>query len=61
MTALKVNGNYDYLLDMKIHSLTLEKINDLEEKVKKINIELVSLKETTTESMWISELLSLEF
>jgi DNA topoisomerase-2 len=60
-SLLKVNGNYDYLLDMKIHSLTLEKIKELESKMETINIELDTLKSTSIESMWISELLTLEF
>ena len=32
-SLLKINDNYDYLLDMKIHSLTLEKIKELESKM----------------------------
>jgi len=60
-SLLKVNGSYDYLLDMKIHSLTLEKIKDLESKMETITNELTNLKKTSIEKMWVSELLTLEF
>jgi hypothetical protein len=46
---------------MKIHSLTLEKIKELESKMETITNELTNLKKTSIESMWVSELLTLEF
>jgi DNA topoisomerase-2 len=58
---VKVDNTYDYLLDMKIHSLTEEKIKDLENKVKLMFTELEILKETTIESLWNLELKKLEF
>ena len=58
---LKVKGSYDYLLDLKISMFTLEKIQDLSKKVETIKLELQKLKITTVESIWTSELLSLEF
>ena len=60
-SLIKVNGNYDYLLDMKIHNLTLEKIKEFESKIQIITLEINSLKKKSIESMWVSELLSLEF
>ena len=56
-----INGSYDYLLDMKIHSLTLEKIEDFNLKMKTITIELHELKATPIEKIWMTELLKLEF
>ena len=58
---LEINGNYDYLLDMKINTLTLEKIEELLAKMEKLTLELETLKSTSIEDMWNSELLQLEF
>jgi len=58
---LKINGNYDYLLDLKLWTLTAEKIEDLENTSKKMKKELKILTETTISQMWKSELLSLKF
>jgi DNA topoisomerase II len=60
-SLLKVKDSYDYLLDLKISMFTLEKIQELSKKVETIKLELQKLKITTVESMWTSELLSLEF
>jgi len=53
---LKVNGTWDYLLDMKLFVLTEEKIKDLEKKMKEMSIELETLKSVSIETMWKSEL-----
>jgi len=58
---LKINGNYDYLLDLKLWTLTAEKIEDFEKNSEKMKKELVILTETTVSQMWKSELLSLTF
>ena len=58
---LKVKDSYDYLLDLKINMFTLEKIQELSKKVENIKLELEKLKITTIESMWNTELLSLDF
>ena len=57
----EINGNYDYLLDLKIHTLTQERIQDLETKMEKVKSELETLKATSIQKMWTTELLSLEF
>jgi DNA topoisomerase-2 len=57
----KVNGSFDYLLDMKISVFTLEKIQDLEKESMKMNTELETLKTTTVSKMWKSELFSLNY
>ena len=53
---IKINDSWDYLLDMKIHFLTEEKIIELETKMKSMSMELETLKEKSTSSMWIDEL-----
>jgi hypothetical protein len=57
----KVKDSYDYLLDLKISMFTLEKIQDLSKKVETIKSELEKLKNTTIETLWNTELLSLDF
>jgi DNA topoisomerase-2 len=56
---IQVNGNYDYLLELKIHTLTEEKIVELENKVQALEIEINKLKAISIEAMWTTELLSL--
>ena len=58
---LKINDSYDYLLDLKLWTLTAEKIEDLEKDSLKMQQELEILKTTTVSKMWKSELLSLNF
>ena len=53
---VKINDSWDYLLDLKIWSLTEEKIKDLETKMKNMNIELETLTATSIEMMWNTEL-----
>jgi DNA topoisomerase-2 len=58
---LKINNNYDYLLDLKLWTLTAEKIEELKKNSEKMKKELTVLTETTISQMWKSELLSLTF
>jgi DNA topoisomerase-2 len=58
---LKINGDYDYLLDMKLSVLTEENIKNMEKKIKNILTELDILRKNSIESVWSSELVSLEF
>jgi DNA gyrase/topoisomerase IV subunit A len=53
---LKVNDTWDYLLELKIHVLTEEKIKDLETKMKTMKSELETLKATSIKQMWTSEI-----
>jgi len=53
---MKVDNTWDYLLDLKIHFLTEEKITLLENKMKTMSTELQTLKATTVKDMWTSEL-----
>jgi DNA topoisomerase-2 len=53
---IKVNDNYDYLLELKLWTLTQERIEDLISKMKSMELNLENIKKTTTSQMWISEL-----
>jgi len=58
---VKINGSWDYLLDLKIHFLTEEKILELEAKMKNMSAELKIIIATSIETMWNNELLNLDF
>jgi DNA topoisomerase-2 len=58
---LMVNGNYDYLLDLKINTFTLEKITELTKKVESLKAQIEKLRVTSISTLWNTELLSLEF
>jgi DNA topoisomerase-2 len=58
---LKINSGYDYLLDLKLSSFTVEKIEELTQKMKKMQGEHSLLESTTIPQLWTSELKSLEF
>ena len=51
-----LDNNYNHLLDIKIHSFTLEKYNELQEKVKIIAKDLCALKDKATSTMWKEDL-----
>jgi hypothetical protein len=53
---IKVNNNYDYLLELKLWTLTQERIEDLIAKMKSMELNLETIKKTTTSQMWTSEL-----
>ena len=56
----KIDGSYDYLLNMKISSLTKDKLDELISKIQIMqNIEK-TLQNTTIEDMWLSELKELK-
>ena len=48
--------NYEYLLDMKISSLTKEKINKLREEYNNKNIEYNELKNKSIKNLWLEDL-----
>ena len=58
---VKINGCWDYLLDLKIHFLTEEKIIELETKMEKMSAELKIIIATSISDMWNNELLNLDF
>lgn len=52
---IKINDSYDYLLDMKLHTLTLERIKSLSTIIKRKVAELKVLKDTDSNEMWMTE------
>ena len=58
ITAFGFNAEngYNHLLDIRIHSFTLEKYNELMERVKTISHELCALKDKTTAQQWKDDL-----
>jgi len=58
---LKINETYDYLLDLKLWTLTAEKIEALKKEAEKMHQELEKLESTTISQMWKSELMNLNF
>lgn len=48
--------SYDYLLKMPIYSLTSEKLEELLNKIKNLQVELKTIKETHINDTWVKEL-----
>jgi len=53
---IKIDGNYDYLLRMPLHSLTEEKVKDLLETIKNGNNQLKELINMDISDIWKNEL-----
>jgi len=53
---LKIDDSYDYLINMKIRSLTLERANKMEAEYKELNKELEALKLKEIKDMWREDL-----
>lgn len=56
----KVDDSYGYLLDMKLYSLTKEKIVDLENEFKKEEVILNEISNISIETMWLNDLQELK-
>ena len=54
--TVKVQGSYDYLLNMPLYSLTLEKIKALTETLKNSKLKLRETQEKTLENFWLEDL-----
>lgn len=52
----KVNGSYDYLLNMAIHSLTKERLDELKKLIEDGKLEYNKTKDTTIQEMWMEDL-----
>lgn len=52
----KVNGKYEYLLDMKISSLTSTRAEALQKEAEESNKQLVILENTSETDMWLVDL-----
>lgn len=55
----KINNSYDYLINMHLYSLTLEKITELENKLEKEQKKFNTLLNTKTEDLWLQDLQNL--
>jgi len=51
-----IDGKYDYLLSMRIYSLTKEKIIELEDKNKEITDEIKYYEKVSVENLWLKDL-----
>ena len=54
--TVKVQGSYDYLLNMPLYSLTLEKIKALKENYNNTNQKLKETEEKSLEDFWLDDL-----
>lgn len=52
----RIDGTYNYLLAMPIHSLTQEKMDELKFQINQKKEEFKTAKETTIQDMWINDL-----
>lgn len=55
-----VDGNYDYLLSMKIYNFSKEKIEDLEKQHQETMMKLATLKKKTPLDLWQEDLAEIE-
>lgn len=53
---IKIDGSYDYLLRMPIHSLTTEKLAELKQQIIDTKAEFDKVKNTTIQDMWLGDL-----
>ena len=53
---IKVKDSYQYLLDMPIHSLSREKLDELKEQIENIKAEIQKTKGTSIADMWTNDL-----
>ena len=56
----KIDGNFNHLLDIRIHAFTLEKLNVLEEQIKDYSHQLGDMKRKTIQDIWIGDIDKLE-
>lgn len=52
----QINNSFDYLLDMKVSSFSLERVEELNKKISNIEDSIKKLTETTEEAIWLEEL-----
>ena len=55
-----IDGSYDYLLQMPIHSLTQEKLEELKKQIEEGKEEYKKTKETSIQDMWLADLKELQ-
>ena len=55
-----IDGSYEYLLQMPIHSLTQEKLEELKQQIEEDKEEYKKTKETSIQDMWLTDLRELQ-
>ena len=55
-----IDGSYDYLLQMPIHSLTQERLDELKKQIEEGKEEYKKTKETLIQDMWLADLKELQ-
>ena len=55
-----IDGSYDYLLQMPIHSLTQERLDELKKQIEEGKEEYKNTKETSIQDMWLADLKELQ-
>ena len=58
--GLKSSSGYDYLMDMKLKSLTRAKVEALRTEVLQLEVSIAKVRATPVEHTWLNELLELE-
>jgi DNA topoisomerase-2 len=53
---IKVDGSYDYILNMPIHSLTKETMERLKTQITELKADIKNIKEKTIETFWLEDL-----
>ena len=53
---IKVDGTFDYLTSMPIHSVTKEKMNELKNKIAELKEKFKTIKAKTVQELWIEDL-----
>jgi DNA topoisomerase-2 len=57
---MKIDNNYDYLINMPLHVLTLEKIEEYDDEYNKTKKELKEYEKLSVQQLWLNELDELE-
>ena len=60
MQFVKIDESYDYLLRLNILSFTEEKLQHLQEEIRKIESQIKLLEDTSPGDIWLSELETFE-
>ena len=57
---IKVDGSYDYLLRMPIHSVTKERMEELKKQIEANKAKFTEIKQMTIQTMWLNDLSELK-
>jgi len=57
---MKIDDSYSYLLNLKIYDLTLEKVQQHENKIHELKEEFSRIKNTTIYKMWLDDIIEFE-